>query len=219
MLLVIVIGTLESPAIRPGEDALSMHLVVLPLPFVPTAIRPCVDAFTLYHIMKFANVMRAVRPLEVATPFLLAHLVLTLIGAPVRPLLESVTMLLVLLPVTFIGSAIEMHVLAFALRFVVDPVAFIDISICVDEAAHAVGHVIEPVTIIPTAIQPDLDAAAFSHIGHGVPFSLVLGPVLKCGKLHEFSHEFLGISVIVLKRIQILKDLVDDGILELFTLL
>ncbi len=128
-------------------------------------------------------------------------------------------MLLVLLPVPFIGGTIEVHVLTLTLRFVVDPVTFINIAISMDQPAESVGHVIEPVTIVPTAIQPDLDASAFSHVGHRIPFSLVLGPVLKCGKLHEFSHEFLGISVVVLKRIQILQNLVDDGILKLFTLL
>ena len=80
MLFVIVVGTFESPTIRPREDALTMHLVVLPLTFVSTAIRPCVDPFTFDHIMKFANIVRAVRPLEVATSFLLAHLVLSFIG-------------------------------------------------------------------------------------------------------------------------------------------
>ena len=131
------------------------------------------------------------------------------------------TMLLILLPVTFICGAIQMHVLSFTRCFVVNPVPFIYIAISMYQSTHSVSHVIEPVSIIAAAIDPNLCTSSLSDISHRVPLTLILCTILKCGKLHEFPHHLLALWIIlvILKRVQILKDLVHYWILELFTLL
>jgi hypothetical protein len=127
---VVLISALVEPAIFPGEDALSVHLVVLPGSGELSPVGPYINTFSINLIvLELAFVVAALFPCEVALPVLLAVLILTCVLRAVRPRLLPPPMLLVTRPLTDILDTGLLVVGAVSVSFVISPIAEIDVSV------------------------------------------------------------------------------------------
>ena len=217
LFLVIAVISFIATTVRPRENSITMHLVMLPGPLIEAPISPLVDALPVYIVvLKVACVSRTICPSESAFALFPPIYVVTLEASPIRPDFPAIAMLFVFSPVAFILTAIYVLVLAEAMGFIIQPVAFIDVAICVNKPSFAVGSVVSPVALIPGAIRPDLHTPAIPDFSVLEPLSFVLSSVLKHDQGAFLSGHTIFSRRAIVKKTQAPQELVDFGVVVSF---
>jgi len=130
--------TLEFPSIWPFVNAVTLNLIVHPVPVVLGPISPCVRPFALLF-----------------TSFKLADVC----GSVFKNFL-AFTMLQVVKPITFISLARFMSVSSCTVRFVLLKSSLKHIAVCMIERSLALGLTLTPFSYVAGSIRPSLSAIA-----------------------------------------------------------